>query len=402
MHVHRVGGIGGSERHLLTLLPALAERGVDVSFLGLDDTSRAPDPFYEALAVPYERLPAPRDLDVRLGLAVRRAIRQADLVHTHLVHADVYGALGSRRLVSTKHNDDPFRAGAFRYVERALARRAAKIIAITRALARFQIERVGLPAEKVEVVHYGLDDLPAPWGTNEPEAVEADAQVLLAISRLEPQKGLDVAVRALPRIRASHPKAVLVVLGEGPQRAELSALAQELEVPVHLLGRVPDVAAWLRRAELLVHPARWEGFGLALLEAMLASKPVVATNVSSIPEIVSDGETGLLVGPDDPDALAESGEPRARRTRRVRRARARTRQNGVQRREDDEPDPRYLRDRSRRDRSRGLTQLQVTRRRAPESVSRGMSSRTFGRAPARHVPGTVPGTCQVRAASAPS
>jgi glycosyltransferase involved in cell wall biosynthesis len=306
MHVHRVGGIGGSERHLLTLLPALAERGVDVSFLGLDDTSRAPDPFYEALTVPYERLPAPRDLDVRLALAVRRATRQADLVHTHLVHADVYGAFGSRRLVSTKHNDDPFRAGAFRYVERALARRAAKIVAITSALARFQVERVGLPAGKVEVVHYGLDELPAPWGTNQPDPVDADAQVLLAISRLEPQKGLDVAVRALPRIRTSHPEAVLVVLGEGPQRAELSALARELEVPVHLLGRVPDVATWLRRAELLVHPARWEGFGLALLEAMLASKPIVATNVSSIPEVVSDGETGLLVGPDDPDALARA------------------------------------------------------------------------------------------------
>ena len=53
LHVHRIGGIGGSERHLLTLLPALAERGVDVRFLGLDDPSRAPDPFYEALTVPY-------------------------------------------------------------------------------------------------------------------------------------------------------------------------------------------------------------------------------------------------------------------------------------------------------------------------------------------------------------
>jgi glycosyltransferase involved in cell wall biosynthesis len=73
---------------------------------------------------------------------------------------------------------------------------------------------------------------------------------------------------------------------------------------VHVLGRVPDVAAWLRRADLLVHPVRWEGFGLALLEAMLASKPVVATNVSSIPEIVADGETGLLVAPDDAAALA--------------------------------------------------------------------------------------------------
>jgi glycosyltransferase involved in cell wall biosynthesis len=91
---------------------------------------------------------------------------------------------------------------------------------------------------------------------------------------------------------------VLVVLGEGPQRATLQADG------LHLLGRVGDVATWYRRAEIVVHPARWEGFGLALLEAMLAAKPVVATRVSSIPEIVVDGETGTLIEPDDPDALA--------------------------------------------------------------------------------------------------
>ena len=304
LHVHRIGGIGGSERHLLTLLPALAERGLDVSFLGLDDTSRAPDPFYDALTVPFQRIPAPRDLDPRLALRVRSAARAADLVHTHLVHADVYGALGARRLVSTKHNDDPFRAGAFRFVERALARRAARIVAITDALARFQVERVGLPAEKVEVIHYGLDEPPEAWGTNPPDDVPSDARVLLAVCRLEPQKGVDVAVQALPQIRRRHPGAVLVVLGEGPQREELERLARELNLPVQLPGRVPDVAAWLRRADLLVHPARWEGFGLALLEAMLASLPVVATHVSSIPEIVVDGETGLLVPPDDASALA--------------------------------------------------------------------------------------------------
>jgi len=304
LHIHRIGGIGGSERHLLTLLPALAERGVDVRFLGLDDPSRAPDPFYEALTVPFVRVPAPRDIDPRLALRVRQEARKADLVHTHLVHADVYGALGARRLVSTKHNDDPFRAGAFRFVERALARRASRVIAITEALARFQVERVGLPADKLAVIHYGLDELPPAWGSNPPDDVRPDARVLLAVCRLEPQKGLDIAVRALPDVRASHPNAELVVLGEGGQRSELEQLAGELQVPVHLLGRVPDVAAWLRRADLLVHPARWEGFGLALLEAMLASKPVVATNVSSIPEIVANGETGLLVAPDDAAALA--------------------------------------------------------------------------------------------------
>jgi L-malate glycosyltransferase len=296
-HVHRIGGIGGSERHLLTLLPALAERDVDVSFLGLDDPARAPDPFYDALTVPYERLSAPHDVDPVLARRVRAAVRDADIVHTHLVHADVYGALGARRLVSTKHNDDPFRAGAFRFVERALARRASAVIAITHALARFQIERVGLPREKVQVIHYGLDDLPPAWGSNPPDPVPAAARVLLAICRLEPQKGVDVAIRALQDIDDAH----LVVLGEGPQRAELERLAGDR---VYMPGRVPDVAAWLRRADVLVHPVRWEGFGLGVLEAMLAGVPVVATNVSSLPELV--GGAGLLVPPDDPHALAEA------------------------------------------------------------------------------------------------
>jgi glycosyltransferase involved in cell wall biosynthesis len=295
VHVHRIGGIGGSERHLLTLLPALAERGVDVSFLGLDDPAREPEPFYDALTVPYERLSAPRDVDPALAWRVRRATRGADIVHTHLVHADVYGALGAQRLVSTKHNDDPFRAGAFRYVERALARRAARVIAITRALARFQIERVGLPRDKVEVIHYGLDRLPEAWGTNPPDPVPPGARVLLCVCRLEAQKGVDVAIRALRELS----DAWLVVLGEGPQRAELERLAEDR---VYMPGRVPDVAAWLRRADVLVHPVRWEGFGLAVLEAMLAGVPIVASDVSSMPELV--GDAGILVPPDDPAALA--------------------------------------------------------------------------------------------------
>jgi glycosyltransferase involved in cell wall biosynthesis len=330
LHLHRIGGIGGSERHLLTLLPALAERGVDVRFLGLDDPSRAPDPFYEQLRVPCERVAAPRDVDPLLAARVARAVRRAraDVVHTHLVHADVYGALATRRLVSTKHNDDPFRAGPFRFVERALARRAAQIIAITDALARFQIQRVGIPAGKIVTIPYGLDGLPEAWGANPPNDVPPDARVLLAVCRLEPQKGLDVAVRALPAVRARHPRAELVVLGEGTERERLELLARDLAVPVHLPGRVPDVAAWLHRAELLVHPVRWEGFGLAVLEAMLAELPVVATGVSSLPELVADGETGMLVAPDDPDALAAAlvrvlDEPRGLGAAAGRRARAR-------------------------------------------------------------------------------
>ena len=129
---------------------------------------------------------------------------------------------------------------------------------------------------------------------NPPDDVPDGARILLAVSRLTAQKGIDVAIRALPSLPDDT---VLVVLGEGPERAALEGLARELGVErrVFLPGRVPDVAAWLRRADVLVHPARWEGFGLGVLEAMLAGLPVVATRVSSLPELVVDGETGLLV-----------------------------------------------------------------------------------------------------------
>jgi glycosyltransferase involved in cell wall biosynthesis len=305
VHVHRIRGIGGSERHLLTLLPALAERGVDVTFVGLDDPAGAPEPFYAELGVPFERLAAPRDLDARLAVRLARTLRalRPDVVHTHLVHADVYGAIApGARLVSTKHNPDPFRAGRFRFVERALARRAARVIAISEAVRRFSVEQVGLPADKVEVVHYGLDDLPGAWAENPP--LELREPLLLAVCRLAPQKGLETAVRALPAI----PGATLLVLGEGLERATLEALASSLGVGDRLLlpGRVGDVAALYRRADVLVHPARWEGFGLAMLEAMLAAKPVVAAHAGSAPELVEDGRTGLLVPVDDPDALADA------------------------------------------------------------------------------------------------
>ena len=310
MHVHRIRGIGGSERHLLTLLPALAERGIDPIFVGLDDPAWDAVDFYSALQVPAVRITSPRDFDPLLLVRLARTLR-ADIAHTHLVHADVYGGLAARlrgtHLVSTKHNDDPFRVGAFRFVERGLSRLTDRIVTITDALHRFTVDQVGVPEDKVETIHYGLDDVPEAWGVNPPDGVPENARVLVAVARLTEQKGIDVAIRALA---ALPDDVVLVVLGEGPERAALQRLAGELEVEarVFLLGRVPDVAAWLRRAIVLVHPARWEGFGLGVLEAMLAGLPVVATDVSALPELVVDGETGLLVSPDDVQALVRAVE----------------------------------------------------------------------------------------------
>jgi len=228
------------------------------------------------------------------------------------VHADVYGALAAARaravLISTKHNDDPFRSGTGRYLEKLLTKRAARVICITEALARFNREIVGLPAEKLEVVHYGLDSPPEPWGSAGGPDLAPETPVLVAVCRLVPQKGVDVAIEALARVRERHPATHLVVLGEGPLRGELTSLAARrgVEDGISFPGRVGDVAWWLRRAAVVVHPARWEGFGLALLEAMLCEKPIVAARVSSIPEIVLDGETGLLVSPDDPAGMADA------------------------------------------------------------------------------------------------
>jgi glycosyltransferase involved in cell wall biosynthesis len=304
VHVHRMRGIGGSERHLLTLLPALAERGVEPLFVGLDDPAWNPSDFYGALGVPAVRLRSPRDVDPALLARLVRELR-ADVVHTHLVHADLYGGLAAKlrgtALVSTKHNDDPFRTGAFRFVERGLASLADRVVAISESLRRFTVERVGVPAAKVETIRYGLDEPPGAWGTNPPDEVPADARIVLSTSRLTAQKGVDVAVEALSLLPDD---VVLVVLGEGPERGRLAGPR------VFLPGRVPDVADWLRRASVYVQPSRWEGFGLGVLEAMVCGLPVVATNVSSLPELVDDGVTGVLVPPDDPAALA-SGIERA-------------------------------------------------------------------------------------------
>lgn len=306
VHVHRMRGIGGSERHLLALLPALAERGLDVAFVGLDDPAWDPSDFYSALRVPSLRVRSRGDVDPLLVVRLVRALR-ADSVHTHLVHADLYGGIAAKlrgaKLVSTKHNDDPFRRGPFRLMERQLLRMADRTIAITDALREFTVSQIGADESKVQTIHYGLDGLPEAWGANPPDRVPPDARILLSTSRLTVQKGIDIAIRALPSLPAD---AVLVVLGEGQERPRLEALADHLGVAgrVFLLGRVPDVAAWLRRAHVYVHPARWEGFGLGVLEAMHAALPVVASRVSSLPELVVDGETGILVPVDDPHALA--------------------------------------------------------------------------------------------------
>jgi glycosyltransferase involved in cell wall biosynthesis len=317
LHLHKLTGVSGSEGHLLALLPALRERGVDARFLGLDVPGSDAGRFYEhldRLGVPHRSVRCGFDVSPRMARDVVRAVRaeQPNLVHTHLVHADVYGGMAARALgipaISTRHNDDRYLLGPFRYVDRAFARPARKLIAISDAVRRF-LERAGHDPAKLVTIRYGLDELPAAPSDPTPAAagIPAEAPLAVAVGRLIAQKDHATLLRGFAVVRAEVPQARLAVLGSGPLEAETRRLASELGLDdaVTLPGRT-DIRDWLERADVFVHTSRWEGFGIVLLEAMLASLPVVATRISAVPEIVADGETGILAEAGDVNAVANA------------------------------------------------------------------------------------------------
>lgn len=314
LHATKVQGIGGAEQHLLALLPALRARGVDARLLSLDAGLDA-DRFHRALEerdVPYERIRCGFDVSPRLASDLARGVRRIapDVVHTHMVHADVYGSLAAhlarRPFVSTRHNDDRYLLGPFRHVDRAFMHGVARIVAISDAVKRFHIE-AGLPADKLVTIHYGLDEPPrSPSEVTPAElSIPDNAPLLLAVGRLIEQKDHATLLRAFARIRETNPDAHLGILGWGRLEPDLHRLSAELGLTgsVHIPGRV-EPRDWLARADVFVHTSRWEGFGIVLLEAMLAGLPVVATRVSAVPEIVLDGETGLLTEPGDAAGIA--------------------------------------------------------------------------------------------------
>jgi glycosyltransferase involved in cell wall biosynthesis len=314
LHATKVQGIGGAEQHLLTLLPALRERGIDARFLSLDAGGDA-DRFHRALDardVPWRRVPCGHDVSPRLAASFISAVRseRPDLLHTHMVHADVYGSVAAHALrlpfLSTRHNDDRYLLGPFRYVDRAFMSGVAGIVAISDAVREFHV-RAGLPAEKLVTIHYGLDELPAAESELTPEAagIPPDAPLVLAIGRLIEQKDHATLLGAFARVRDDNPAARLTILGWGRLEEATKARVRELglEDAVLLPGRV-EPGAWLARADVFAHTSRWEGFGIVLLEAMLSGLPVVATRVSAVPEIVVDGETGILAPVGDEVAIA--------------------------------------------------------------------------------------------------
>ena len=247
-----------------------------------------------------------------LGRADRRLVREhlravsPDVLHTHLGYADLLGGLAARSLripaVSTLHvmewdgslrDDTKTRLMAF-----ARRRCAQRVVAVSEAARRSYLERGWDAPERVVTVHNGIA------GERRPGAGEAireefglapDDIVVAMVSVLRPGKGHDVAAQAIAMLRRRFPKLRLLVLGDGPDRDAVLGSLRPAGDAVVAPGFRPDVLNVLDGVDVLIHPSQVDALPTALIEAMAAEVPVIASDVGGIPEIVVAGATGILL-----------------------------------------------------------------------------------------------------------
>ena len=326
-HIIKVTRISGAERHLLLLLPALRERGIEARLILLVEPANPMDEMLRQardLGISTERVVIRHDMDPTLPGRLTRRLRkiQPNIAHTHLLHADLYGALAARlagvgTVITSRHNDDKFRYHPlWRLVAPWLWRMTTGGIAISESIERFLLEIEKAPRNKIRRVHYGMP-APTPSEAQRRQARQAlsaelslprETLVLGMVCRLTRQKGVACALEAFARVAACFPTARLVVAGDGELAAALRRQAEALDIDarVHWLGWRDDAANLIAASDIMLMPSLWEGFGLALLEAMTRGTPIVASRVGAIPEVVAEGETGLLVKPGDVAGLAEA------------------------------------------------------------------------------------------------
>ena len=317
VHVITTLDVGGAEKHLLWLGAGQVQRGHAVSVVYLKGQGSLTDEFaavgMSAAKVPFER--SSRVLSSIAALRAHLAAEAPDVVHSHLLKADALSSLAVPKgtvLVSSKHNDERALLRALvGIVHGRLSRRADAIIALSDHVARFVSEHGKVPRERITRVYYGVDaERLAPTRARSDVRVELgladDVPLLVCVGRLAPQKDHQTLLRALSLLRDD---VVLLVVGGDPfgdGHERLSGWVAELglESRARLLGIRHDVPDLLGASDLFVLPSLWEGLGLVFLEAMAARLPVIASNVSAIPEVIDDGVSGWLVPPGDPQALA--------------------------------------------------------------------------------------------------
>lgn len=260
----------------------------------------------EAMGCPVTVLDAGQGLRPSLLVRLARWFRQqrVDVVHTHDERPHIYGTVaaklaGVRRVLHTRHGQRLELSARQRRLINMLARFTTRFVCVSRDSARLAVEQ-GIATNKVGVIWNGVDTTRFVNGGARGEGPA------VIVGRLVPEKNMETLLRAAALVRREDASFRLEIAGDGVCRASLGALTADLGLDdcVTFLGQTRDVAAVLARAQLFVLSSISEGVSLTLLEAMATGLAVVATNVGGNPEVVAAGETGLLVPPQAPEALA--------------------------------------------------------------------------------------------------
>lgn len=241
--------------------------------------------------------------------------KRINLVHTHMYATSIPGVLAARwagvPVVVHVHNLHEWERPRRIRMARRFWSQATKIITISHIVKQNLIEKCQLDPSKILTLYNGVDlnHFAGPfeveqerqrWGIGPKEIIVG------SVARLVPVKGLFDLLRGMAVVQKSRPEACLVLVGGGDLRSELEQEALRLGVKVVFTGTQEDVRPLIAMFDLAVLASHTEGFGIFLIEAMALSKPVVATRVGGIPEIVVDGETGSLVPSGQPERLAQS------------------------------------------------------------------------------------------------
>lgn len=309
-------GPGGAETVFLQLATAAHQRGIRVLAVlfrpgWLKDS-------LERVGVEVNVCPMKGMFDWRWVLYVVNLVRsrQAELIHAHEFTANVYGVLAGRLagvpVVATVHGKNYYWECLRRRMAYRQVARFGRMVAVSKDLKEFLVRQVNIPSDRIDVIYNGIVAKPAEVSTTRVLALSAlgldeHTRVIGSVGSLYIVKGHEYLIRALPAIVQAYPNVALVLIGRGEQEPVLRRLSKDLEVEEHVrfLGFRSDVATILAGIEIFVLPSLSEGLSVALLEAMAAGRPIVASRVGGNPEVVVDGETGFLVDPRDSGALAE-------------------------------------------------------------------------------------------------
>ena len=322
LHVIPTLGLGGAERFLVELCKALHGEGYQVIVSAISGDGPLADDLRQAGVELFPlRVRSHWDLRAVFRLARFMRLRRVDIVHTHLFVGGVFGRLAAwlaRVPVTITTTQNAYASGHFPprwqvLVDGLLARFTDRLVAVSQGTLDYLMQMERVSAAKIEVLPNAI-----PWpGPLSPAQVEATRRELGGegryplvgtVARLTPQKGLDYLLHALSMLRERFPDLYCLIVGDGPLRSELEALAEELGLTEHVrfCGLRRDVPAILQNLDLFILPSLFEGLPVALLEAMAAGRPVVATQVAGSSEVIEDGVNGRLVPSADSVALAEA------------------------------------------------------------------------------------------------